>query len=98
LSCHVNHINFDANITQNHINLKSTWVPKEKKNRNVIFIPMAIKIQISHNDCLDLGFGPYGDQNLITKKYKSKSSGRANHHKFIGFMGSFQIYAKFIIS
>jgi len=59
---------------------------------------MAIKIQISHNDCLDLGASPYDDQNLITKKYKSKSSRCDNRHKFINFMGSFQICEKFIIS
>ncbi len=59
---------------------------------------MAIKIQISHNDYLDLGVSPYDDENLVTKQYKSKSSRCDNHHKFISFMGSFQICAKFIIS
>ncbi len=59
---------------------------------------MAIKIEISHHDYSNLGVSPYGDQNLITKKFKSKSSRCDNHHKFIGYMGSFLICAKFIIS
>jgi hypothetical protein len=27
----LNHVNFDANIIQHHINLRSSWVPKEKQ-------------------------------------------------------------------